>query len=99
MTIQYFMDEMQDYEVNDIIENIPSLDRNQWEMTRLLLYQTIQMNSKKKYQLSDILKFKWDREIKIEDKEISDDDIQRLKNKAKSIKELYGKQPDNESDC
>ncbi len=90
---------MQDYEVDDIIENIPSLDRNTWEQTRLLLYQYIQSNSKKKYTLNDILEFRWDEKFKDNSKEISNSEIINLKNKAKEISNTYGKHTNDESNC
>jgi len=83
------MDKCTDWEINDLIDNIPYLDRNLWDSQRLNAYITAQVNSKKKLTQQDICKFKWD-EKNIEEfiKEesvtaITDDDINRLKNLAK----------------
>lgn len=74
---------MQEYEVNTIIENLPFLDRNAWEQNRFLVYTNIQMNSKKKIVPTDVIKFSWD---KIEENTtITNEDIERLKNKSKEI--------------
>lgn len=73
---------MQTYEVNTIIENIPYLDRNLWEQTRFLAYVNVQINSKKQYNPTDILKFAWDTEL---NKEIHNSDIERLREKSKQI--------------
>jgi len=88
MDVPYFMDSCTEWEINDIVENIPYLDRNLWETSRLATYMTAQVNSRKKLQLQDICKFKWEgQEISNEPKEhiteISDSDIERLKKLAK----------------
>jgi hypothetical protein len=79
MDIQYFMDVCTDWELNDIVDNILSLDRNLWESSRLIAYVMAQVNSKKKLTFKDICSFKWE-EIKHEPQvDISNDDINRLK--------------------
>lgn len=80
MTIDYFMDKLEIWEINDIMENLPYLDRTIWETARLNGYITAQVNSKKKLKPQDICKFKWDDEEK--EVEITKKDINRLKAKA-----------------
>ena len=79
------MDEMQDYEVSYIVESLEYADRNAWEMTRLLMYQNIQINSKKTINIKDIIKFKWDLDQDEQSQEISNNDIERLKQRANAI--------------
>ena len=81
------MDEMEEYELYDIIENLKYLDKNEWERTRLSIYSNVQMNTKKKLQPKDILTFPWESEPKEVNKEISKEDIERLKEKSKLISE------------
>lgn len=76
---------MQEYEVNTVIENLPYLDRNMWEQHRFLIYTNIQMNSKKKLNPSDILKFKWDEDYKEDSTSITTQEIERLRNKSQHI--------------
>ena len=76
---------MQEYEVNTVIENLPYLDRNMWEQHRFLIYTNIQMNSKKKLNPSDILKFKWDEDYKDDSTSITTQEIERLRNKSQHI--------------
>ena len=76
---------MQEYEVNTIIENLPYLDRNLWEQHRFLVYTNIQMNSKKKLEPTDVLKFKWDSDYIEDSTSITNDDIERLRNKSQQI--------------
>lgn len=73
---------MQEYEVNTIIENLPYLDRNSWEQHRFQIYSSVQMNSKKKLNPTDIMKFAWDSK---EETSITSQEIKRLKNKSKEI--------------
>lgn len=83
---------MTEWEINDIIENLPYLDRNLWEAARFSSYITLLPNSKKNLKITDILKFKWDVETNDKDeREITKADISRLKEKAKSISNLMKK--------
>lgn len=78
---------MKPYEVNDIINCLNYTDFNLWESSRLTSYVVAQTNSKKKLVKTDIVKFPWDKEeFETKDIEISNEDIQRLRNKAKTIK-------------
>ena len=84
--VEYFYDEMQPYEVNDIISCLQYADVNLWESNRINGYIIAQSNSKKKLSPQDIIKFPWD-EVELEKNiEISNEDIQRLKEKSKTIK-------------
>lgn len=78
---------MQSYELNDIINNIPYIDKNEWERFRYNIYSNIQMNSKKKLKPTDIIKYNWDI-VEKENNNISNEDIKRLQEKANKI---YGK--------
>lgn len=87
VSIQYFMDEMQEYEVATVIDNIPYLDINEWEQTRQMIYVYAQSMSRKQLKPTDILSFKWDRDHKEHNTEISNSDIERLRSYAKKIEQ------------
>ena len=72
---------MQMYELEPLIANIHKKNKESWEQTRLLAYITAQVNSTKKLKPTDIISFSWDNEVS--DTAISNEDVQRLKNKAK----------------
>ena len=59
-TTDYFLNELQQWELNTIVENIQYLDKNEREIDRYKLYVSIQSNSKKKLKPEDILKLPWD---------------------------------------
>ncbi len=82
------MDEMEEYELYEIIDNLQYLDKNDWERTRLSIYSSVQMNTKKKLTPKDILTFPWENENEKVITEISNDDIQRLKDKSKAIEKI-----------
>lgn len=74
------------WELNDIIENLPYTDRNLWEANRLTSYILAKANFKGISKFQDLTTFKWEQKDNIEvehDYDISDDDINRLKNLAK----------------
>lgn len=71
------------YEIQPLINNIYKNNKENWERTRLLAYITAQINSSKRLNPSDIISFNWDVEDTIGDTAISNENIQRLKEKAK----------------
>lgn len=83
------MDRCSVWELNDIIENLPYLDRNLWETSRLQTYVLAQVNSKRHLTQQEILRFKWEEENKEDyvqpekNVDISNDDIKRLKELSK----------------
>lgn len=81
--MDYFMDELQDWEVYDIYSMLQYADSTNWEQTRWLMYVIAQVNSRKQLKVTDILKFSWDDVQK--NTRITDDEIQRLKEKADVI--------------
>lgn len=91
MTVQYFMDEANMYEATVTINNLPYVDRTNREMERYHMYILAQVNNSKKIKPTDILKFAWDDEQPQSDTNISNDDINRLKEKAEKIREVMFK--------
>ena len=77
------MDQLQDWEVYDFYNMLQYADTASWEQTRWLMYVIAQVNSRKKLDVTDILKFSWDE--KKQNTTITDDDIIRLKEKADII--------------
>ena len=70
------MNKCSEWELNDIVSNLPYMDRNLWEIGRLQAYMVAQVNSKKKLQFSDICTFKWEeKESDESDYQISSDEI------------------------
>ncbi len=88
MNIPYFMDEMQLYEIDDILECLPYLDRNSWEQCRLNSYIT-SMIDHSKVKMSDFLEFPWEAEDKKERQKITDKDIEYLK----QLEKLWSDKP------
>lgn len=71
------------YEIQPLINNIYKNNRENWERTRLLAYIIAQINSSKRLNPSDIISFNWDVDDTISNTTISNEDIKRLKEKAK----------------
>ena len=76
---------MEDYEITPLMNYLHQKNKESWEQTRLLGYIVAQGNSTKKLSPSDIIKFPWDNkeEMLTGITTISNEDIQRLKNKSK----------------
>lgn len=70
------------YEVEACLKH--NKNKDSWEQARLITYMIAQVNSKKKLKPTDILSFEWDKSDNA-DTSISNEDIQRLKDKANGI--------------
>lgn len=73
------------YEITPYIKNLHLRSKEGWEQARLGAYITAQVNSKKKLKVTDILEFPWEKKEmkKTGITDISNEDIKRLRNKAK----------------
>lgn len=76
------------YEITPYIRNIHLRSKESWEQARLGAYITAQVNSTKKLKVTDIMEFPWEKEFKERKMKtgvtsISNEDVERLKNKAK----------------
>lgn len=81
-SLDYFLDNMQPYELDAILDNIEYSVKVSWEQTRFIAWMQAQSFSTKKIKLTDLIQFGWDN---IKNTSISTDDIERLKNKAQQI--------------
>ena len=72
------------YEVQPLITSMHLKYRDSWEQSRMIAYIIAQVNSRKKLNPTDIIKFDWDNEKEInKETSISNEDIERLRKKAK----------------
>lgn len=76
------------YELETLISSLYQKNRESWEQTRLLAYILAQVNSTKKLKPSDILSFVWDNDNK-GNTSISNEDVKRLKERAKQYTSKY----------
>lgn len=83
----YVLDHMQLYEAKALLKYSDYSSRDSWEQSRLVAYIIAQVNSTKKMRPTDIMKFKWDNEFDEEHTGISNDEIERLRNKAKAYEQ------------
>ena len=78
VSVQYFLDEMPLWDLNDLIYGISYKGRQDWERTRIAAYLTMAPHCKK-LDIKKVLTFSWDKESEVEDTSISKNDIERLK--------------------
>lgn len=71
-------------EVESFIDGLNRRNREAWEQTRLLGFIIAQSNSTRTLKQTDILRFPWDEEEK-KDKSVTDEEMQRLRAKAKEV--------------
>lgn len=91
VSVEYFMDSLQEYEIEPIVQNIPFIEKGDWERTRFLAFCNIQLNSSKRISPQDLITFPWEKEesstdqINSNSEPLSKEEIQRLKEQAKII--------------
>lgn len=98
VTYEYFMDKIQDWEVSLLADSVTSGYREEWEMTRWLVYSIIQPNLKKGMRdkpMKEIIPLPFDEEdTEEQDIEITNEQINILKRRSealsKKIKEKHG---------
>lgn len=74
------------YEITPYIRNIHLRSKESWEQARLGAYVTAQVNSTKKLKVTDIMEFPWEKSNNMNKTgitDISNEDVERLRNKAK----------------
>ena len=93
----YFLDKLQPYEVQNLLECIPYADRPQWEQTRLKIFSTASMFSKSQLSVRDIMKFPWESEPDEPEPDTApptDTERERLKRQADQIIKNMKENPD-----
>lgn len=89
-SIEYFMDSLQEYEIQDIISNLEYYERPDWERARFTAYCNLQKSSTKKIN-PQIIVFPWEKEsdntdqINGNSEPLTQSDIERLKEQARII--------------
>lgn len=76
------------YEANMLIENITYVDRSEWERTRLNMWATIQSQSTKKINISDLMKFEWENDAHEHNSILTDNDKVKLQQRAQKYLQM-----------
>lgn len=94
ISYEYFCDCLQDYELAWLLQNMNYAYKEEWEQTRYKLYYSIAPYTKNKTKsIQEFFPLPTDKDIKEEhDYEISDKQIESLKEKAKRIEEIFNKE-------
>lgn len=84
-SLEYFLDKLQPYELDALLDNIEYSVKVSWEQTRFIAWMQAQSFSTKPIKITEIIKFGWDKQNTDIVHTISNNDIERLKNKAQQI--------------
>lgn len=85
----YVLDDMTMAEADVLLTHSYLATRDDWERTRLQMWATVQPHSKKSLKADDMLHFPWDNSKKVTT--ISNEDVARLKERAKKIEQQWQK--------
>ena len=92
MSYDYFMENLQPWEVNNILSNLKYADYTTWETSRFIAYLIAKANFKNIGKIKDFLPLEWDKDGEQEDdkpqltQKITQDDVNRLKELAEKWK-------------
>lgn len=94
ISYDYFCDKLQDWELLWLLQNMNYAYKNEWEQTRYILYFSIAPYTKTRYNsIQEFFPLSTDKEQKEEhNTEITNDEIARLKKKAKAMEAMLNKQ-------
>lgn len=94
VSYEYFCDQLQDYELSWMLQNMNYAYKEEWEQTRYKLYYTIAPYTKNKANsIQEFFPLTTDKEIKEDHNyEISGNQIELLKEKAKRIEAIMNKE-------
>lgn len=100
VTVEYFLDKMQMYELETIMENINSSIKNEWEQCRRIVFGIERTHFKGIHKPSDVIKFPWDiddtkKQISKPQKQninITKEYVEKMKAEALKHREEYIKQ-------
>lgn len=95
VTYKYFMDEMQDWEISMLADSLSSAYREEWEMTRWMVYSIVQPHLKKGMRdkpMKDVLPLAFDDDYE-EDRqtEITNAQIEYLKKRSEALAQIFKK--------
>lgn len=66
VSVEYFLDKMQFYELDALLDNLNYCVRNEWETARSIMWASISPYSKKKLKPKDIMEFPWEKPKKLQ---------------------------------
>ena len=94
ISYEYFCDNLQDWELLWLLQNMNYAYKNEWEQTRYLLYFFIAPYTKERYNsIQEFFPLSTDGKQKEEhNTEITNDEIARLKKKAQAMEAMLNKQ-------
>lgn len=95
VTYKYFMDEMQDWEISMLADSLSSAYREEWEMTRWMVYSIVQPHLRKGMRdkpMKDVLPLAFDDDYEEEKQiEITNAQVEYLKKRSEALAQRFKK--------
>ena len=88
VSLEYFMDKMEEWEVVELYDVVGYAEYSSWEQTRLIL--SCYADTKKVKKLSDIIKFPWDKDGQNDkSKEMTNEQRDKLRKMSEDYAKKY----------
>ena len=89
VTVDYFLDKMQFYELDILLENLNYCVRSDWEMTRNIMWSNLAPMSKKRIKPKDVLELPFDtpKKLQLPKQEVTQETVQKAMQLAQKRKE------------
>jgi hypothetical protein len=90
VTVDYFLDKMQFYELDILLENLNYCVRSDWEMTRNIMWSNLAPMSKKRIKPKDVLELPFDtpKQVKLPKQEVTQATVEKAMALAQKRKEV-----------
>jgi len=85
VTVEYFMDRMEMYEINTIIKDMKYVDKNQRVTDRFGIYVNMQSNSKGQVKIEEYLPLPWDDENKNTGTSVTEEQAKEMRDRMKIL--------------
>lgn len=79
---EYVMDKMQFYEIAAVMKYSYLKNKDSWEQTRMIAYVTAQVNSTKPLEMTDLIKFEWEKQEVQKASEMTSDRMKAMQERA-----------------
>lgn len=83
VSLEYFLDSLQEYELAEIFNMLQYSDKNLFECSRMISFFAISPYLKDKITMDELVKFPWEEVDAEETPLLSDKQIERMRRKAK----------------
>ena len=97
VSYEYFMDEMQEYEIELFMLNVNHAQKCDWERARMIMFTNISPYMKRQKTPKELFPLPTDDDYNEHDYEISDNEINTMKQRASRVSKMFETNKNNDN--